>query len=147
MVVDAALQQNFVTLSGNKRAIMTSGTYSMRFDRFRALFCGFAIAGATGIATQSASAQTPYDGLWNVTIITNAGTCEKHAQYPLTVTDGVISAPGAEISGRVGPAGLVKVSIQGAYANGQLSGKTGSGKWNGASGGVPCSGRWEASRQ
>jgi hypothetical protein len=41
----------------------------------------------------------------------------------------------------------VKVSINGAYANGQLSGNSGSGKWNGASAGVACSGRWEASRQ
>jgi hypothetical protein len=39
------------------------------------------------------------------------------------------------------------VSISGAFANGQLSGSAGSGKWNGASGGIPCSGRWEASRQ
>jgi hypothetical protein len=28
-----------------------------------------------------------------------------------------------------------------------VSGKAGSGKWNGASGGIPCSGRWQASRQ
>jgi hypothetical protein len=41
----------------------------------------------------------------------------------------------------------VRVSIAGAYANGQLNGNSGSGKWNGASAGVPCSGRWEASRQ
>jgi hypothetical protein len=47
----------------------------------------------------------------------------------------------------VGQQGYVKVSIRGAYANGQLSGNAGSGKWNGASGGIPCSGRWEASRQ
>ena len=47
----------------------------------------------------------------------------------------------------IGREGVVKVSIQGAYANGQLSGNAGSGKWNGASGGIPCSGRWEASRQ
>lgn len=118
----------------------------MRCARISALF--FALtAGSAGLATLPAHAASEYDGLWNVTIVTHSGSCEKRAQYPLTVVDGKITAPGAEISGRVGPAGLVKVSIQGAYANGQLNGKVGSGKWNGASGGIPCSGRWEASRQ
>lgn len=146
----AAVQQTFVTLLGNKPPIIisenTRGFDFMRIGRICALFCGLA-AGSAGLATLPAHAASEYDGLWNVTIVTNSGNCEKRAQYPLTVTNGQITAPGAEISGRVGPAGLVKVSIQGAYANGQLNGKVGSGKWNGASGGIPCSGRWEASRQ
>src|SRR6267154_2839389 len=93
-----------------------------------------------------ASAQTPYDGLWNVTILTKAGSCERSVQYPLTVTDGKVSGA-ADVSGSIGREGIVKVSIRGAYANGQLSGNGGSAKWNGASGGIACSGRWEASRQ
>jgi hypothetical protein len=97
-------------------------------------------------AAAPAIAQTPYDGLWNVTIVTKAGSCEPSARYPLTVSDGKISgAP--DVSGSVGREGLVKVSIRGAYANGQLIGSAGSGKWSGASGGIPCSGRWEASKQ
>jgi hypothetical protein len=119
----------------------------MRFRRLHAWLCHAAIASAAVIAATSAGAQTPYDGQWSVTIVTKSGNCEPTAQYPLIVTDGKISAPGADISGRVGPAGLVKVSFQGAYANGQLSGNAGSGKWNGASGGIPCSGNWQASRQ
>jgi hypothetical protein len=102
---------------------------------------------AASLLAAPAMAQTPYDGLWNVTIVTKTGNCEPTAQYPLTVSDGKVSAPGTEVSGHIGPAGNVKVSIGAAYANGQLSGNSGSGKWNGASGGVPCSGRWEASRQ
>jgi hypothetical protein len=82
-----------------------------------------------------------------VTIVTKTGACEPSARYPLTVTDGKVSASGADISGSVGRDGNVRVSIRGTYANGQLSGNAGSGKWNGASGGVACSGRWEASRQ
>jgi len=119
----------------------------MRFQRLFARLCLAAIASAMTIAAGPAGAQTPYDGQWSVTIVTKSGNCEPTAQYPLTVTDGKITAPGADISGRVGPAGLVKVSFQGAYANGQLSGNAGSGKWNGASGGIPCSGHWQASRQ
>ena len=63
-----------------------------------------------------------------------------------SVADGKISASGANVSGSIGREGLVKVSINGAYANGQISGNSGSGKWNGASAGIPCSGRWQASR-
>lgn len=93
-----------------------------------------------------AFAQTPYDGLWNVTILTKAGSCEPSVRYPLTVSDGRVSGV-ADVSGTIGREGIVRVSIRGAYANGQLSGNSGSGRWNGASGGIACSGRWEASRQ
>jgi hypothetical protein len=94
-----------------------------------------------------ALAQTPYDGLWNVTIVTNSGSCEPTASSTVTIADGRISASGANVSGSIGREGLVRVSINGAYANGQISGNSGSGKWNGASAGIPCSGRWQASRQ
>jgi len=118
----------------------------MRLDRTRHVFCcSVLIAACLGVAP--ALAQTPYDGLWNVTIVTKAGSCEPSSHYPLTVTDGKVSAPGVEVAGHVNREGSVKVSIGPAFANGQLSGNSGSGKWNGASGGVPCSGRWEASRQ
>ena len=119
----------------------------MRIDRIRNAFCTSIILSAASFVAAPAMAQTPYDGLWNVTIVTKTGSCEASTHYPLTVTDGKVSAPGADVSGRVGREGTVKVSIGAAYANGQLSGNSGSGKWNGASGGVPCSGRWEASRQ
>jgi hypothetical protein len=119
----------------------------MRFNRIRSIICMSIFAGAAAVVSVPASAETSYDGLWNVTIVTKTGSCEPTAHYPLTVTDGRITAPGADVSGKVGHEGIVKVSIGAAYANGQLTGNTGSGKWNGASGGVPCSGRWEASRQ
>lgn len=94
-----------------------------------------------------AFAQQPYDGTWNVTIVTKSGSCEPTASSTLTVTEGRISAAGANVTGNIGREGLVRVSINGAYANGQLSGNAGSGKWNGASAGIPCSGRWQATRQ
>jgi hypothetical protein len=119
----------------------------MRFNRMTTLFCRSLILSAAVFASAPAMAASAYDGLWNVTIVTKTGSCEPTSRYPLTVTDGRVTAPGADVSGKVGPEGNVKVSIGAAYANGQLTGNTGSGKWNGASGGVPCSGRWEASRQ
>jgi hypothetical protein len=119
----------------------------MRLDRIRTIFVRALCVAAASVAAAPAFAQSPYDGLWQVTIVTKTGSCEASARYPLTVTDGKVSAAGADVSGSVGREGNVRVSISGAHANGQLSGNSGSGKWNGASGGIPCSGRWEASRQ
>jgi len=93
-----------------------------------------------------AIAQTPYDGLWNVTVVTKTGSCQPTASYPLVVAEGKVSGA-ADVSGRIGNNGMVKVSLGGAFANGQLSGNVGSGKWNSASTGTPCSGRWMATRQ
>src|SRR5882762_1563437 len=119
----------------------------MRHERIQAAFCSFALIAAAALSAVPAAAQTPYDGLWQVTIVTKSGSCEPSTRYPLTVNDGKVSAAGADVTGSIGREGLVRVSIGGAYANGYLSGNAGSGKWNGASAGVPCSGRWEASRQ
>jgi type 1 fimbria pilin len=119
----------------------------MRQDRIRTAFFASFLVTATGLIAAPALAQTPYDGLWQVTVVTKSGSCEPQTSSTLTVADGKVSAAGADVSGSVGREGLVRVSIHGAYANGQLSGNAGSGKWNGASAGVPCSGRWEASRQ
>jgi type 1 fimbria pilin len=116
----------------------------MRLNRIGTVFFVLAVSAASAAP---AMAQTPYDGLWSVTIVTKTGSCEPSARSTLTVADGKISAAGADVSGSIGREGIVRVSINGAYANGQLSGNTGSGKWNGASAGIPCSGRWEASRQ
>jgi hypothetical protein len=97
-------------------------------------------------APTSADARTPYDGTWNVTTQTGTGGCEPTAHYALTVVDGKVSGV-PNVSGTVSRSGNVRVSIGTAYAIGQLEGSAGSGKWNGACGGVPCGGRWEASRQ
>lgn len=116
----------------------------MRFVRI-GIFCASITLAL--LAAVPAFAESSYDGLWTVTIVTKTGSCEPSASSTITVAGGNITAPGAEISGKVGPSGNVRVAIRGTFANGQLSGNTGSGKWNGASGGIPCSGRWEASRQ
>jgi hypothetical protein len=119
----------------------------MRLGRSRLSFAVLFAATALSLSAISAHAQSPYDGTWQVTINTQTGSCEPTASYPLTVTDGVVSASGQEVSGRVGREGVVKVNIRGVYANGQLNERQGSGRWNGASAGIPCSGRWVASRQ
>jgi hypothetical protein len=119
----------------------------MRLNCIGTVFFASGVAALVASVAAPAFAQQPYDGVWNVTIVTKTGSCEPTATSTLTVTDGRISAAGANVSGSIGREGLVRVSINGAYANGQLSGNAGSGKWNGASAGIPCSGRWQASRQ
>jgi hypothetical protein len=114
---------------------------------FSSSFAAVALFGLAALGARPAAAQTPYDGTRNVTIVTKSGSCEPTVRSTLMVTDGKISAPGSDVAGTIGREGLVRVSINGAYANGQLNGNAGWGKWNGASAGVPCSGRWEASRQ
>ncbi|HEY0330502.1 MAG TPA: hypothetical protein VGC77_15565 [Rhodopseudomonas sp.] len=97
------------------------------------------------LSTDLAVAQSPFDGVWHVTVVTKAGSCEPKLSYPVVVTDGRVTGS-PDITGSIGREGNVRVSIRGAYANGQLNGSAGSGKWNSAAAGMPCSGRWEASR-
>ena len=66
----------------------------MRFNRIGTAV--FVIGLATSAAT-SALAQQPYDGVWNVTIVTKTGSCEPSANSTLTVTGGKISAAGANL--------------------------------------------------
>jgi hypothetical protein len=119
----------------------------MRINRIHTMLFASALGGVAAVAAAPASAQTPYDGLWSVTIVTRTGSCEPQARSTLTVADGKVSAAGADVTGSIGREGVVRVSINGAYANGHLNGNAGSGKWNGASAGIPCSGHWEASKQ
>ena len=141
-----ALQQILDTMCRDNPSNHTVRDLIMRFNRI-----GTALFVSALFAAAPAMAQTPYDGLWSVRVVTKTGSCEPemgvwrclHAQVGKDVVDDTL----AHVTGSIGREGLVKVSIGGAYANGQLSGNAGSGKWNGASAGIPCSGRWEASRQ
>jgi hypothetical protein len=93
-----------------------------------------------------AYASTTYDGLWDVTVETKSGSCDPVASYRPTILDGKISGA-ADISGTVAHEGIVRVSLNGAYASGQLVGNKGYGKWNAAAAGRPCSGRWQALKE
>jgi hypothetical protein len=140
-----ATQHILNTMSRDKAVILQIEELRMRLNRIGSLLF---VSAVTVVATAApVMAQTPYDGLWSVTVVTKSGSCEPETRSTLTITDGKVSAAGSDVTGSIGREGAVKVSIGGAYANGQLNGNAGSGKWNGASGGIPCSGRWEASRQ
>ena len=44
------------------------------------------VLAAASVAAAPALGQTPFDGAWNVTVLTKAGYCEPSALYPLTVS-------------------------------------------------------------
>jgi hypothetical protein len=114
----------------------------------------FAAAGLAAVALSGpVEAGTSFDGAWRVTIITQAGNCDPAYSYPVKVEGGRVSYAGDgsfDISGHVGDAGAVSVTIargdQKASGSGKLSASSGSGQWSGKSSSTACSGRWEATR-
>src|SRR5712672_3453931 len=100
------------------------------------------------------SAQSGFDGRWSVVIITEAGACDRSYRYGLVVSRGRIYHEGdssVAISGGVDPRGRVSVSLSygqsAAQGSGRLSRSDGEGRWQGASSGSRCSGRWLAQRR
>jgi hypothetical protein len=100
------------------------------------------------------STQASFDGRWSVVIITDAGTCDRSYRYGLVVSRGRISYDGDSgvmISGGVDRGGRVSVSLRygqsAAQGSGRLSRSGGEGRWQGASSGARCSGRWLAERR
>jgi hypothetical protein len=92
-----------------------------------------------------------YDGIWNVLIITQAGSCDPAYSYPFQVSGGRISSAGAaDVSGSVSGGGsvVVRISAAGAVAtgSGRLGGNSGVGRWSAKFSSGNCSGRWQATR-
>jgi hypothetical protein len=92
-----------------------------------------------------------YDGIWNVLIITQAGSCDPAYSYPFRVSGGRILSMGpANVSGSVGRGGAVVVRISAggrtASGNGRLGGSTGAGRWTARVSSGNCSGSWQATR-
>jgi hypothetical protein len=115
-----------------------------------------AVVAAPGVADArkagaAVAARGGYDGIWNVLIITQAGSCDPAYSYPFRVSGGRISTMGpADVSGSVGRGGAVVVRISAggrtASGNGRLGGSTGSGRWTARVSSGNCSGRWQATR-
>jgi hypothetical protein len=121
----------------------------------RSISCsaGLAVA-AVLLAAPSAQARTPYDGSWSVLIVTQKGDCDRAYRYPVKIVNGVVSYAGEatfNVSGRVGGAGNVRVTVSRgesrADGSGRLSGTSGSGSWRGSSTNASCSGTWTAEKR
>src|ERR1700760_2500872 len=73
------------------------------------------------LAAPETATAAPHDGLWNVIIITQAGSCDAAYSYPFRITGGRISSAGSfDVSGQVSGGGAVRVRISagGSVANG-----------------------------
>lgn len=103
------------------------------------------------VAETTARAQSRYDGVWSVSLITNQGSCG-HRDIEVRVSNGKISHFGDQgfftASGEVGEEGRVEASIGAlgiwASAQGRLSEFRGLGSWVLPERG--CSGKWVADR-
>lgn len=102
---------------------------------------------ASLLGTPAAAAAAPFDGSWTVDIATAKGTC-KSGSLPIEVRDGKIQSGNAavSVSGQVGQAGLIRVTVgdglRKANGSGKLTGTSGAGTWNAGL----CSGTWVAQR-
>src|SRR5438046_4485046 len=80
---------------------------ALRWIAAAAVLAAVAAPGAAGAAGGGG-----YDGIWNVLIITQAGSCDPAYSYPFRVTGGrILSAGPADVSGSVGRGGNVAVRI------------------------------------
>jgi hypothetical protein len=97
-----------------------------------------------------ATAGTPYDGRWSLSIVTQHGTCDTY-NFPVNINNGAVTFPGlVKASGHVTAKGGVRVFVaaggKSASGSGKLSLGSGSGRWTGRSGDARCSGSWTAQR-
>jgi hypothetical protein len=116
-----------------------------------------ALAVSAGIVCASAALATsaiaaPFDGKWNVRLVTHSGTCDSSYNQTIAIENGQVralaSGEGPAISGGIESDGTVALtirrSIAQANASGRLTTKSGVGAWTLAM--LGCSGRWTATR-
>ena len=104
-------------------------------------------------AGTAAKAQSVFDGLWSVQIVSQAGPCgQGYVTYPVRIVHGIVQSAGTmsgAVAGRVDRRGVVRVSVSSgahrAHGAGRLSSSRGSGRWTSPTNG--CSGYWTAARQ
>ena len=114
--------------------------------------------GATFALTSGALAararSAPFDGTWQVRLVTSAGSCAPSYSYTLAITGGQVRSLGGSgasptnVSGGVGRDGSVRLEVQHSLAQADASGRlqrsAGAGTWSVA--GLGCTGRWTAQR-
>jgi len=117
------------------------------------------LASATAASAQAAPKRVTharshaFDGLWSVSILTQAGPCSASYRYPARIVGGQVRQTGNDfsyqISGAVVASGAILVTVsqggQSATGYGRLRGASGGGRWT--AGGNQCYGTWSAVRR
>ena len=99
----------------------------------------------------AARAASSYDGMWSVTIFTQAGNCPSSLRYGVRVVRGRVFGDDQsyQVNGSVAANGATRVTVseqgQSASGTGRLSGNAGAGRWRTSTG--ECSGQWTAARR
>jgi hypothetical protein len=109
-----------------------------------------AVAGTPSEAARKYARSRAFDGLWSVSILTQAGPCDPSYRYPARIVGGqVLQADNDfsyQISGVVVSSGAIAVTVskggQAATGYGKLIGTRGGGHWS--VGGNMCYGSWSA---
>jgi hypothetical protein len=130
---------------------------------FTAILMAFAVADLAATATVASAQAAPkrvtharshaFDGLWSVSILTQAGPCSASYRYPARIVGGQVMQTGNnfsyQISGAVVASGAILVTVsqggQSATGYGRLRGASGGGRWTAA--GNQCYGTWTALRR
>jgi hypothetical protein len=129
------------------------------FGAAKTIAIGSLIAAMTAVPADAAQKRAmqarshPYDGLWSVSIHTQAGPCDASYRYPARIVGGrVLQADNDfsyQISGAVVASGAILVTVsqggQSATGYGRLRGASGGGRWS--AGGNQCYGTWSAMRR
>jgi hypothetical protein len=127
-----------------------------------AVLMAFAVANLAATTTPASAQAAPkrvahprsraFDGLWSVSILTQAGPCAAY-RYPARIVGGQVTGVGNDfsyqISGAVVASGAILVTVsqggQSATGYGRLRGASGGGRWTAA--GNQCYGTWTAMRR
>lgn len=128
----------------------SSGGASMTAISSRAIvLTGVFLAVSTVCADAKVSRRTTaYDGAWDLSFVTRAGTCES-STFQVNIERGIITHPNlVRFRGTVSPGGAARASVavsdKSAAGTGRLSLSEGRGSWSGYSGTARCSGHWVA---
>ena len=124
-----------------------------RLGVLTAVAVALVVAAATPSEAAKKGRSGAYDGLWSVSIRTQAGPCDPSYRYPARIVGGrVLQADNDfsyQISGAVISSGGIAVTVskggQSATGYGRLHGSSGGGRWS--AGGNTCYGTWSAMRR
>jgi hypothetical protein len=117
------------------------------------LLVASAVTPSDAARTSVRSRTSAYDGLWSVSILTQAGPCDPSYRYPARIVGGMVRQAendfSYQISGVVVSSGGIVVTVskggQSATGYGKLHGSRGGGHWSAAGG--QCYGTWSAIRR
>jgi hypothetical protein len=124
-----------------------------RLSVLTAVAVALVMAAATPSEAAKKGRSGAYDGLWSVSIRTQAGPCDPSYRYPARIIGGVVRQAdndfSYQISGAVAASGGIAVTVskggQSATGYGKLHGTSGGGRWT--AGGNACYGTWSAMRR